>query len=759
MRRMAEARFEADRADGADWCVLGATLRERLNEPYVLHVDVSSDRPQAQAVELLGSGCALDIVRRTTGLRVAGVITSVREIVHADEAVHASLTVEPALAALRHRVDSRIYQGLTVPAILERVLAEDLGPFGRSVELRLSRSYPEREYTVQYRETDFDFVHRLMEEEGIGYHFEHDGGAERLVLFDAPAHAEPIDAETDAVLPYVRRLDAELESSEGIAAFDSVARVRTNRVVTRHFDWTHPTVPIVASADASDGAWPPLESYVHDGPLTFHAFDHVYGAHDGAEQLRLHAERARRDAFTCEGEGSSLALRAGRRFTLAGHPRAERDGDYLVVTTEHVFESRVANGQPSYVTRIGCLPADVPWRPERVRARPSIAGVQTATVVGPVGEEIHTDPHGRVKVHFHWDRLGARDDHDSCWIRVVQAMGGPGWGFSFIPRIGMEVVVTFVEGNPDQPLVTGVVYNGANPTVYELPADKTRTTIRSSSSPGGQGFNELRFEDRAGSEEIWLHGEKDWNTLIKNDHTRRVGNCEAQEVVVDRTRAVGRDERVTVGGSRDKRVEVDESYHVGNDRTRVVQNRETIRIGADRAKTIGANETVEIAKNASQSVGENLTQKIAMNALQTVGMNLVQNVMLSATRNVVMDDTTLVGGSGTREIGKSLKEKVGEDLSQKVKGALDASVGKTRTVTVTLLDQLTALARNESIGTVSGEQVGVSKSIVAGESISLTCGEASLVLAKDGTITLKGTKVVIDGGTEVDVDADVINLN
>ncbi len=740
-RRRVEARFEADRWSGTEWVVTGATLHERLNEPYQLVLDIAVSEPEADASSLLGSPCVLTLVRRTTSLRVCGIVTMVREGTDPGQQTYARLSVEPALSALRHKIDSRIFQGKTVPEILTSVLGEDLGVFGRSVEARLAGTYPAREYTLQYDETDFDFVHRLMEEEGIGYAFEHDGERELLVLFDRPAHFAPIEGEEGSTLRYTTRSDAELDASEGISRFERISRVRPNRVVSRHFDWTHPSVPMVSQAEMSDAAFPALETYVHDAPLTFHGYDHTYGAHNGSDQLRLYSERARRDARLCDGSGSSLAVRPGRRFDLADHPRNDLDGAWAVVASEHRYQGHVGesgDGQDGlgYVSRFTVLPADVPWRPDRFRRRPRIVGVQTATVVGPPGEEIHTDPHGRVKVQFHWDRLGANDDKSSTWIRVMQAMGGAGWGFSFIPRIGMEVVVTFIEGDPDQPLITGVVYNPENPPPYDYPAMKTRTTIKSNSSPTNGGFNELRFEDRAGEEEIYLQGEKDWNTLIKNHHTRKVGNCETQEVVVDRTRLVGHDETVTVK----------------HDRTRLVENNESVTIGVDRTKSIGANEIVtvgqsqteSIGENLAQTIGQNLTQQVAMNAMQTIGMNQVVNVAMSATRSVVADETVRVGGDGKREIGKSLTEKIGADLTQKIRGAMTAMVGTMRNTTVTLMDNL---------------MVGIDANVVAGNSISMTAGDSSIKLEKDGTITIKGKKIVVEGDDEVDVNGGVINLN
>lgn len=766
-RRRLEARFGCDRwTEQEPLAVEGATLREGLDAPFELTVDLVTRAPEADAAALLGGSCALSFQRRGVQARVCGVVTSVREGTDPEHQTHARLVVEPALAALRHRTDSRIFQNQTVPQILERVLGSGLGAFGRSFELRLDGDYPPREYTVQYRETDFDFAHRLMEEEGIAYTFEHEGEVEVMVLFDRPAHFLPLEGENGATLRYQERRDEVLEHAEGASRFEQLTRIGPNRFVTRHFDWTHPSVPLTGTAEIEDAAWPALESYEHEAPLTFHSYDHTYGGHNSNEQLRLHAERARRDVRSCDGTASCLGLRPGRRFTLLGHPRADLDQDWSVSRSETRYLAHAGEAS-NLQTRFECSPADVPWRPALVRDRPRIMGVQTATVVGPTGEEIHTDPHGRVKVQFHWDREGRRDDHSSCWIRVMQTMGGPGWGFSFIPRIGMEVVVTFVEGDPDRPLVTGVVYNAENPPPYDYPAEKTRLTLKTSSTPGGAGFNELRFEDRAGSEEIWLHGEKDWNTLIKNDLSRVVGRHEVQEVAKNRSRVVGEDEQVEIGRSRSKKVTVDETEEVGNNRTRVVNNQESVTIGTVRSKVVGTDEVVQIGANASQtiganlvqSVGQNLTQTITQNVVQNVGLNETVNVAASSAKNVVIDKIENVGANVQNRVGKSVTEKIGEDVSRRVGKSVSEDIGQDLTRQITG-NQTATIGQNRTIVVTmnSTESVGLNKTLYTGGNESAEVIGASSLKAKERAVEAAESVTFKVGDTEIVVTPDEVTI-
>ncbi|MGE0787828.1 MAG: type VI secretion system Vgr family protein [Sandaracinaceae bacterium] len=624
-----EGAFVCDGADG--WRLMHAEWTETLNEPYRATLRIAHPDGSAGAQRFVGKSAAIVLRRRGVEERLAGIVTEVRDGLRQDEASAAELIIEPALCATLHKKDTRIFQHLTVPDILQRVLSADLAPFERSVELTLSRAYPPREYTVQYDETDFDFVHRLMEEEGITYFFEHEGEKERMRLTDrGPQHPE-IRSERGTSLVFTERVDAGVDHIEGVFAFESVGRMTGTRVAVRAFDWTHPSLLLESEVDATDGG-PSLESYEVRHHVTMTGFSMSgYAASDVGQQATLLGELQRRDRSAAEGRSSSAALRTGARFSLEGHPAPELDREYLVVRVEHRFRATSGTGAQgasmeglTYENRFRLIPSDVPWRPDRVRDRPRIHGIQTATVVGPSGEEIHTDPHGRVMVQFHWDRLGERNEHSSCWIRVIQPMGGPGWGFTFVPRIGQEVVVTFVDGDPDQPVVYGAIFNGENPIPLDYPANKTRMTIKSNSSPGGGGFNELRFEDLAGLEEIWLHGQRDWNTLIKNDLTRRVERDESQDVVRFRTRTVGVDERVTVGQDMAREVKRDKSEKVDRNRMRQVGANEMLTVGANRALTVGGSQAVSIGGMSQTNVGANSTVNVIGDHTLSVGLKSVE---------------------------------------------------------------------------------------------------------------------------------------
>ena len=278
----------------------------------------------------------------------------------------------------------------------------------------------------------------------------------------------------------------------------------------------------------------------------------------------------------------------GKVFEMTGHPRG-LDGRYLLVSVSHSFSGN--SGSNTF----HCIPANVPFRARRVTPKPRVPGIQTAKVVGPSGEEIHTDEHGRVKVQFHWDRHGANDDHSSCWMRVMQPWAGAGWGFVFIPRIDMEVVVTFVNGDPDRPLVTGSMYNDANIPPHALPDNKTKSTIYTNSSLGGDGYNELTFEDAAGEEQIITHAQKDYNETVENNHS------------------------TTVHGNQTNGVDGNHSETVGGEQTLSVSKTREVNVTQDHTETIGGHQTVNVS--GDQETNVTLDRRVNVSGAQMVGVD------------------------------------------------------------------------------------------------------------------------------------------
>ncbi|WP_426753477.1 type VI secretion system tip protein TssI/VgrG [Myxococcus sp. Y35] len=574
--------------------------------------------------------------------------------------------VVPKLWRLTQVHRSRIFQDKSVPDILKAVLGEA----GVDVRLALSGSYAKREYCVQYRESDFAFLSRLMEWEGIFYFFEHTEEAHTLVLGDKPSAHSPLSQ--GGTLPLMASLGKAVVEAEYISALEVVHRLRPGAVHLKDFDFEKPALDVSSKAKAAGGV-EALELY--DYPAG-HVAPEVGKVAAGVRQ-----EEAGMGGRTLAGSAVAPRLTPGYLLKVESPQEGTFAGEYLVTEVVHSgMQPDVTGGsetlQGLYRNQFQLLPKAVPFRPRRLTPVPQIAGPQTATVVGPAGEEIHTDAHGRIKVQFHWDREGKQDEKSSCWVRVSQPWGGLAWGDVWLPRIGQEVVVRFLEGDPDRPLVAGAVYNGANTVPYALPAEKTKSTRKSDSSPGSNGFNEVRIEDAAGEEEIFTHAQKDEQLLTEDDKRQEVRGYEDLLVKKDRKR--------TVEGNQKLHVELDDVSVVEGHQTLVVQkNRET--------RTTGSHDEA-VEGNQTLSVGGNLTALISQGALENVGAAKATTIGGGYTVNVGLAYNEATGGARAMEIGAAHTElvlgsrqetvadnkqsKTGGTFQIEVKGQLTLTTGK-----------------------------------------------------------------------------------
>ena len=425
--------------------------------------------------------------------------------------------------------------------------------------------------------------------------------------------------------------------------------------------------------------------------------------------LRMQEEGAR--ALSILGQSNATQLTAGHKFTLERH--FDADGDYVLTQIRHSAELTLAyrsgEGVSLYSKESRFIPLAPPFRPPRLTPRPAVAGTQTAVVVGPPGEEIFTDKYGRVKVQFHWDRHGQNNADSSCWIRVATLWAGQNWGIIHIPRIGQEVVVDFLEGDPDQPIIVGSVYNAEMMPPWELPANKTQSGIQTRSSLGGSAsnHNQIRFEDKMGQEQIHIHAEKNQDIEVENDETHWVGH------------------------DRKKTIDHDETVHVKHDRTETVLNNQTISIGVNRTESVGANESITIGANRTVMVGAAEAYTIA--AAQALTVGAARAVTVGAAQAITVGDTqiTTVGSDDTTIVGGSRAETVAKDKSSTVGG------GRT-----------TSVAKDDAL------DVGKNLTVTAADSITFKTGDASIVMKKDGTITITGKDISITGKGKIDAKAD-----
>ena len=453
----------------------------------------------------------------------------------------------PWLWFFSHTNDCRIYQDKTAVEIIEDVF-QRMGL--KHFERKLNGSPGKREYCVQYRESALQFVSRLMEEEGIYYYFKHEANRHVLVMGDhkgAPTECpgKSFRMEPSGGSGYDRREDF-------VQGWRRARSIRPNRRTLTDYNFKTATTGLLQQTDtASDiKVSPPLEIYDYPG---------IYlTTSEGEAITRRHMEEEEAAGSRISGRGTCRVFSPGYRFQLEDHPRTRENGEYLLTTVRHEAHSNIANlgmgAMAFYRNEFTALPRDLPYRPPRITPKPIVYGVQTAVVTGPPGEEIHTDEYGRIKVQFHWDRQGKKDDKSSCWMRVAQPTAGGGWGSFFLPRIGFEVVVSFLEGDPDRPLVTGCVYNSTNKPAKALPANKTQSGIRSNSTKGGAGFNEIRFEDKKGEEHMFIHSQKNKTEIVKQDVAYDVGGSEEMYIQGDRTVSIGGSEDLTLAGDRTEQI-------------------------------------------------------------------------------------------------------------------------------------------------------------------------------------------------------------
>lgn len=600
------------------WQLREVELREAINRPYHGRLLVSTEEMDACPGRMLGRNVRVSMTRGGRVRLIHGIVSRIEHGDRSAEALVCTVEIVPALAALAHGRDQRIFQGVTVPQLLETFLSEHLAPYGREAEVVSSRDREPRDIVVQWEESPLDFAHRLMEEEGLSYYFEQPAdGPERLVIVDENEHFPAAESEGEHV-PFVARVANDFEGAEPVTELRWAEQIGVTDVVVRDWDWTKAEPPDCADAtvhaeDRSDPAAEPVlrESFEVGGGIHHHRYDPSrlsFDLNDATIQATLRAEAHRMGRRTARGRGITTTFSPGRVFELLGHPVSAFDREYLVIETVHRgrnprFAERAAEGASGspleHECEFVCIPSDVPHRPSRTTAKPRVHGIRSAVVVGPRNEEIHCDEQGRVRIRFEWDRLDVAPEQRTCWVRCMQSWAGVGFGTFFLPRVGMEVLVSFIDGDPDRPVVTGAVYGGHRHAPYELPANKTRSTIRTQSSPNDGGYNEIRFEDQRDGEQIFVHAERDLDEEVEHDHTTHVRNCQRNTVDVDQTEKVHRDQRLTVDRDRFKKVGEDEDIeigsnrraHIGVDETTIIDGREYHRVDLERTIRVGGPET------------------------------------------------------------------------------------------------------------------------------------------------------------------------
>jgi len=704
---------------GADQLLfLKLTGRETLGRLFEYEAELLSEHDELDLESLLGQRVGIELDLADGGVRhFDAFVTGFGQLDRLGELFRYRVELRPWLWFLTLTQDCRIYQKRTVPEILREVFDE----YGFSeYELRLARDYRRREYCVQYRESAFGFVSRLMEEEGIYYHFRHAPGEHTLVLCDHYGAHEPLSG--GARIPFhPRGGEGGLREHEGITGWEANKRVCSGHYSHTDYDFTNPRAMLLAQA-------PLPRNHPHD---KYEVFDYpgIYEqASEGEEYARTRIEELQVDHELLQGKGDARGLAVGGLFTLGEHPRGDQNREYLITQASYTLNGDAYGSvpgteeSPTYHCDFSCMDSRESFRPARRTIKPVVKGPQTAVVVGRAGEEIHTDEYGRVKVQFHWDRYGESDENSSCWVRVAQVWAGKYWGGMQIPRIGQEVIVDFLEGDPDRPIITGRVYNADQRPPWELPANQTQSGILSRSTKGGTAANAnaIRFEDKKGEEQLWLHAEKDQLTEVEHDEDKWVGN--------DRRKTIDGNETTTVHKNRTETVDQDETITVHQNRTETVDQNETITIHQNRTETVDQNETITIGVNRTEEVGGNESIDIGGNRVVTISGNKAETVIQAKAETIALGKALSIGGAYQTTVG----------------GAMNTSVG---------------LMQAEEVGKSKQVLVGNKYTIRAGDEFKVEVGDSTLTLKSDGSIRIEGKTIDLIASSAVKINGKDVDIN
>lgn len=668
--------------------IVDFTLEEALSSLFTLHIKAASYDADIDLDALLLQPASLTVsvngeIQRT----VNGVVSQALRGNSGFKRTHYTFIIRPELWLLTLTQDNRIYHHKTIPVILDELLQKHHVRF----ESKLIDNHKSWEYTTQRNETDYDFFCRLAAEEGIVFWFEENQ------LFYSDSRTGMTGGENLLYNAHIQNAGRE----PVIHSLEYGAKMQPNAVHLKDYKYSHPDVGLDAKVKSQ-------------GSRASYSMYEGYGRYDDdgvAQQYakyRLEAYQA--DSQSGHAESNCIRLMPGRLFTLAEHPSQSMNNNWQVIRIVHhgslpqsvADESHDGERVAMLSNHFDFIPGSVDWRAPFI-PKPSVFGNETATVVGPAGEEIFVNEHGEVKVHFHWNQYDPKDENASLWVRAGQAWNGDGFGVMAIPRIGQEVIIAYLNGDIDQPIIVGTVYNGKNATPMSLPAKKTQTTIRTHTHKG-EGFNELRFEDEASQEEIYIHAQKDMNTDVLNN--------KGTHVINNHTENVDNNQSMTIG--------VNQSLDVGNNQTNS--------IGSNRKTTIGHNDSLTVKANQAETVA--LTKAETIGIAKALSIGGAYQITTGGAMN------TSVGGIQASQVGLTKSLLVGQKYTADIGEDVKWTIGNRKT---------------ETVGKVSIYN--------AGEHLELVCGKAKIVLTSDGGIYLKGEHIELQANSGLKGDANLVQWN
>jgi len=615
-------------------------LEEQISRLFHIEAELSSEDGKIDFDKVIGNNVTIRLAIGAKETRYFnGLVSRLVQGANRGGYAHYRADIVPWLWFLSRTSDCRIFQEKTAPEIIEDVFkAQGFTDY----KLSLNGTYPKWEYCVQYRETDFNFVSRLMEQVGIYYFFVHENGKHTLTLADSISAHKPFPGYAE--IPF-HELDKGAPGREAITDWTVQKEVQPVACALNDFNFEKPKTSLRATANLSRP----------HGLAQFEIYDYPGEYREPSEGETLSGVRLdelQSQYETLRGEANCRGLAAGSTFTLKGHARSDQNREYLITRVSlHVdageFAATSGNSGEFFSCTFNSIVKAQQFRPPRLTPKPSVQGPQTAIVVGPKGEEIYPDKYGRVKLQFHWDRYGKADENSSCWIRVSSEWAGKKWGAISLPRIGQEVIVEFLEGDPDRPLITGRVYNAEAMPPYDLPGKATISTLKSNSSKGGGGFNELRFEDKKGEEQIYLHGEKNLDIRIKHDAFTTIENNQHLLVTKDQFEHVKNDRHETVDADHKEKIGKDRHLKVAGKEAKAVDESLSLTVKGDVIEVFKANHS-EATTNDYYLKADNIVIEGMTNVTIKVGGS---SIAIAADGIALKTDGTVkIQSSGTMDL-------------------------------------------------------------------------------------------------------------
>ena len=588
---------------------------------FEFELELYSEDDSIDSADLIGKNVTITLTRPGKSDRYFnGVVNQFGYVGHNRIGATYQMKIVPWLWLLDNKSDCRIFQQKSVPEIIEEVFS-DLGmtDFDNSC---LESNYESREYCVQYRETDFAFVSRLMEEEGLYYYFQHQDGKHVMMIADSASGY--YDAEDGSVEYYPTR-----DLNHNITHWTHYNKFRPGKHAQQDYNFTKPDMKLLREEQSAVKVGDNGKYEIFDYPGRYES------PAQGDQLTRIRMEETETDTDVVSGSSTYRSFSCGAKFQVERHHVSSEEGkSYVLTQVTHQasiagdYMSGSTQSEIEYENQFVCIPAERCYRPPRVTRQPVVNGSQTAIVTGPSGEEIYTDEHGRVKAQFHWDRRGKRDEESSCWMRVSQIHAGQGWGAMDLPRIGEEVIVDFLEGDPDRPIITGRVYNGDNTPPFDLPAKKTRRG-NATKTYKGRGYNEMSMDDTVGKEQLRVNAMYNMDSNVNNNQTLIVGS--------DRTDKVGNNDTETIGVNQSSTIGVNQSTSVGTSQSNSV--------GVSQSNNVGVSKSENVGSLSNQLVG----------SLKNKAVGFLVNQMVGFVYKLIVGDSYEVQSGSTITLGAGSK--------------------------------------------------------------------------------------------------------